>query len=116
MRVNEDITWVEDYAADVPSRADLEAEAPPCRCPPDSPCECPRVCRECMRLSQDVNEDDVCEPCMLEKEAEAEKVKEVLVVIPDDGSGMCVTCAEEPVPVRGQECSWCKAENAEGGA
>lgn len=102
MRVNEDITWVEDYAEDVPSRADLEAEAPRCRCPPDSPCECPRVCRRCGGLSVDVGEDEVCEPCMLKEEE---------IVIPDDGSGMCVTCTEEPVPVRGQECSWCAKEN-----
>ena len=79
----------------------------PCRCPPDSPCECPRACSTCGRLSQDVDEDGVCEPCMLKEEE---------VVIPDDGSGMCVTCAEEPVPVRGQECSWCAKENEEGEA
>lgn len=80
----------------------------PCRCSRDGPCECPQVCSWCGKLSQDVDEDGVCEPCMLK----AEDVKEVLVVIPDDGSGMCVTCAEEPVPVRGGECDWCKKENA----
>lgn len=37
-----------------------------CRCPLDSPCECPRQCARCERMTTDVDGDGVCERCSLE--------------------------------------------------
>jgi hypothetical protein len=101
---------VDDYGDKIyPEDVGSEREGP-CRCSRDGPCECPQVCSACGKLSSDVDEDGVCEPCALSREDEG--VVKGRVVDVDDASGMCVTCAEEPVPVRGQECSLCAKENA----
>ena len=57
------ITHDLDYDGNPVGDADFD-DAPTCRCG-DGPCECPQVCTACGRLSHDVDEDGVCEPCVI---------------------------------------------------
>ena len=60
-----DTWWTDAADYDTPSRADFDEEEGPCRCSPDSPCECPQVCEGCGKLGDDgmcESEGDESEP------------------------------------------------------
>ena len=70
-----DTWWTEAMdGGNTPHLSDFADVEGPCRCSRDSPCECPRVCDDCGRLSQDVGADGICERCALASEDEPEEV------------------------------------------
>ena len=69
-----DIWWTEAMDGDMPRKSDFDDEEGPCRCSTDGPCECPRICDGCGKLSDDVGPDGFCEPCTLAEDGTPEEV------------------------------------------